>query len=41
MIPFLANLLEDSDATIEKLANDVKIQLETLSGEQLDTFLTV
>ncbi|KAK8799739.1 hypothetical protein WA158_006287 [Blastocystis sp. Blastoise] len=40
-IPFLANLLEDSDVAVERLASDVKIQLETLSGEQLDNFLTV
>jgi U3 small nucleolar RNA-associated protein 10 len=38
-LPFLAELLEDSDGKVERLAHELKRQVEELSGEGLDTYL--
>jgi|TARA_B100000795_G_C22798623_1_gene440655 U3 small nucleolar RNA-associated protein 10 len=38
-LPFLAELLEDSDGKVERLAHSLKKQVEELSGEGLDTYL--
>ncbi|RHY17648.1 hypothetical protein DYB25_006843 [Aphanomyces astaci] len=39
-IPFLAELLEDTDATVETLCHQVIKQIEDISGESLDQYLT-
>ena len=41
MIPFLADLLEDEDAEVEKMAQELRHQLESLSGEELTSYLTM
>jgi U3 small nucleolar RNA-associated protein 10 len=38
-LPFLAELLEDSNGQVERLAHALKRQVEELSGEGLDTYL--
>ena len=38
-LPFLAELLEDSNGQVERLAHELKKQVEELSGEGLDTYL--
>ena len=38
-IPFLAELLEDSDDTVHALCLEVKEMIEELSGEKLDSYL--
>jgi U3 small nucleolar RNA-associated protein 10 len=38
-LPFLAELLEDSNGQVERLAHELKRQVEELSGEGLDTYL--
>ena len=38
-LPFMAELLEDSDGRVERLAHELKKQVEDLSGEGLDTYL--
>ena len=38
-LPFMAELLEDSDGRVERLAHELKKQVEELSGEGLDTYL--
>ncbi|RHY34401.1 hypothetical protein DYB32_000956 [Aphanomyces invadans] len=39
-IPFLAELLEDTDSTVETLCHQVIKQIEDISGESLDQYLT-
>ncbi|KAF0695383.1 Aste57867_13817 [Aphanomyces stellatus] len=39
-IPFLAELLEDTDADVEALCHKVIKQIEEISGESLDQYLT-
>ncbi|CAK4074549.1 unnamed protein product [Aphanomyces euteiches] len=39
-IPFLAELLEDSDSQVETLCHKVIKQIEEISGESLDQYLT-
>ena len=41
VIPFLADLLEDEDADVEKAAQDLRVQLESISGEELTSYLTM
>lgn len=41
VIPFLADLLEDEDAEVEKAAQDLRVQLESISGEELTSYLTM
>lgn len=41
VIPFLADLLEDEDAEVEKMAQELRHQLESLSGEELTSYLTM
>ena len=41
VIPFLADLLEDEDAEVEKMAQELRHQLESLSGEEITTYLTM
>lgn len=41
VIPFLADLLEDEDAEVEKVAQDLRVQLESISGEELTSYLTM
>ena len=41
VIPFLADLLEDEDAEVEKAAQDLRVQLESISGEELASYLTM
>lgn len=41
VIPFLADLLEDEDAEVEKAAQDLRVQLEAISGEELSSYLTM
>ena len=38
-IPFIAELLEDSDETVHELCLEVKDMIEELSGEKLDNYL--
>ena len=40
-IPYLADLLEDEDAQVEKAAQDLRVQLESVSGEELTSYLTM
>lgn len=40
-IPYLADLLEDEDAEVEKAAQDLRVQLESVSGEELTSYLTM
>ena len=41
VIPFLADLLEAEDAEVEKMAQELRRQLESLSGEELTSYLTM
>ena len=41
VIPFLSDLLEDEDAEVEKAAQDLRVQLESISGEELTNYLTI
>lgn len=41
VIPFLADLLEAEDAEVEKMAQELRRQLESLSGEELTAYLTM
>ncbi len=38
-LPILAELLEDSDGRVERFAHELKTQVESISGEGLDSYL--
>ena len=38
-LPFLAELLEDTEVPIRAAASQLVLQLEALAGEKLDTYL--